>query len=586
MAPRPPHALLTRHFLRRFLENDLIAPDADRSLLLATVGAAFFSTSLFISVILSFNYAIVSLTPAQAALAATGDRYVYISLALVVVALLAVAQWDALTIDTRDAAILEPLPIRPHVVRRAKLTAVAVFGVAAAVAVNAIPSVIFPPLLVSKLEVGVPGVLTLLVTHATVTMLASLFGYAAVVALRELLTAMLGHRLFARVSPLVQGALILTLGSALLLTPAGAANVQRAIVSPTAHLSPTLWFLGVYETLAGHVVADSPAGRLTLRQERGEMRARATFDRSRPFQAPLAARVPLAFAIVTTLGALGYWRNTTRSPELAPPLVARRWRRSRAVRALVATTIARHPATRAGFFFTASTMWRSSTHRITLAAGAALGLALALVTLFGADLGAAAGGGRAMARLLSIQPLLIGPLLVAFRHIIRVPAELRANWGFELGWRGDERRFLAGARRAAIVCLVVPALLVVMPITAYALGLPLAVAHAGLGLIAAMAILEAMLVTYDKVPFTCSYVPSENMKALGPIYALSLLLGTLAFASLERAALTDLASAVNLLLFLGAVFIASRAMSAMRRRPPVVDFNEAPAGTQQLGLHT
>lgn len=34
---RTPYALLTRHFLRQFLENDLISPEADRSQLLAVV---------------------------------------------------------------------------------------------------------------------------------------------------------------------------------------------------------------------------------------------------------------------------------------------------------------------------------------------------------------------------------------------------------------------------------------------------------------------------------------------------------------------------------------------------------------------
>ena len=45
--------------------------------------------------------------------------------------------------------------------------------------------------------------------------------------------------------------------------------------------------------------------------------------------------------------------------------------------------------------------------------------------------------------LLSIQPLLYGSLLVAFRHLIRVPAELRANWGVQLAWRGQRRAFAA-----------------------------------------------------------------------------------------------------------------------------------------------
>ncbi len=46
---RTPYVLLTKHFLRQFLENDLISPDADRTQLLAVVGALVISMTLFIS---------------------------------------------------------------------------------------------------------------------------------------------------------------------------------------------------------------------------------------------------------------------------------------------------------------------------------------------------------------------------------------------------------------------------------------------------------------------------------------------------------------------------------------------------------
>jgi len=39
--------------------------------------------------------------------------------------------------------------------------------------------------------------------------------------------------------------------------------------------------------------------------------------------------------------------------------------------------------------------------------------------------------------------VVMGMLLVGFRHLIRVPAELRANWGFQLAWRGQEREFVS-----------------------------------------------------------------------------------------------------------------------------------------------
>ena len=67
---------------------------------------------------------------------------------MTVSALLAVAQWDSLVVDVRDASILEPLPVRPTTIRRAKLAAVAILGMAAALLVNVMPTLVFPWLLV------------------------------------------------------------------------------------------------------------------------------------------------------------------------------------------------------------------------------------------------------------------------------------------------------------------------------------------------------------------------------------------------------------------------------------------------------
>ena len=65
MPARSIHATLTRHFLRRFLENDLISPDADRAQLLAVVGAALFSVTLMTTLFMSFGYVSGGWTPSS-----------------------------------------------------------------------------------------------------------------------------------------------------------------------------------------------------------------------------------------------------------------------------------------------------------------------------------------------------------------------------------------------------------------------------------------------------------------------------------------------------------------------------------------
>jgi hypothetical protein len=579
-------AILTRHFLRRFLENDLISPDADRLQLLVVVGAGVFSTTLFITTFLSFNYVGVPHTPGQAAILALNDRFFYIALSMVVVALVAVAQWDSLVVDARDAAILEPLPVPVIAVRRAKLAAVALLGVAVALAVNLVPSFIFPWLLVFHQRVTVGAMLTLVVTHMTITVAAAGFAYFSIIAFRDTLATVLPGRLFGRISPWVQGTLIVLLGTALLLVPpASTETAQRGFEGARA-LAPPSWFLGVYETAVGTIIADGPRGRMTARQARADAITSALYDRHRPHFPMLARRAALASGVVLLLLALTYGVNARGFSVLTPPPAASHRRRWRLASRLVSLFVARESTVRAGFSFALAAMWRSSVHRLTLACAGAVGLAMCLIALSGIDLPEASRNGSASPRLLLVQPLFFGVLLVGFRHAIRVPVDLRAGWGFQLAWREHERQFLAGVRRAALIGLVLPALAATLPLFIFVLGAQTAFAHAALGLAGAIVLLEALLVGYTKVPFTCTYLPNENMKALGPLLLVAFLIGATIFSRWEGAALADAGAAVRLLVTLAVVFALLRTASIRTRRPQLVDFNEAPVTTQRLGLHT
>jgi hypothetical protein len=576
---RTPYVLLTAHFLREFLENDLISPEADRSQLLAVVGATIVSLTLFVSVVMSFGY-VTTLTPGQVAVMSLDDKFFYLALAMIVTALVATSQWDALVISPRDAAILEPLPVPAGTLRRAKMSAVAILGAAVAVAVNGFPSLVFPWLLVFNFrQISLVQLLGLIVTHATVTFIAAAFGYLAVIGLRETMTAVLGRRGFTRVSPWAQGALIVALGGALLLLPAAADRIAQRGFEGWRASSPPMWFLGAYELVVGGVVADLPRGAMTARRAEMDRLSTALYRERRGEFPGMARRAGMAVVGTFLLATAAYTWNARRLPSLAPtpPAFRRRWGLSaRLANALLLW----HAATRAGFCFTLAAMWRSNTHRLTLACAAAAGFAMAVVALSNANV---AEGGGASPRLLAMQPLLYGALLVGFRHVIRVPAELRANWGFQLAWRERDRAFLAGVKCAAVAGLVLPALLVLVPLFMFVLGPRLALIHAGLGLAGAIVLLEVLLVSYDKVPFTCSYLPSENMKALAPIYAIAFIVGASMFAQMQYEVLEG-AGRTRTLIALAVVFVMARVISAKRTRLPYVEFDEAPATFQRLGL--
>ena len=78
---------LTKLFLKQFLENDLVSPDSDRAQLLAIVGAGMVSLTLFLSMFLSATYAMSVLTPGEGAVRTLNDKFFYVSLAMLITAL-------------------------------------------------------------------------------------------------------------------------------------------------------------------------------------------------------------------------------------------------------------------------------------------------------------------------------------------------------------------------------------------------------------------------------------------------------------------------------------------------------------------
>jgi hypothetical protein len=582
-AQRPSdYVLLTKLFLRQFLENDLLSPDSDRSQLLAVVGASVVSLTLFISVFMSAPYAMSILGPGQAAILTLNDKFFYVALAMLVTALVAASQWDALSVDVRDAAILDPLPVRPGTVRRAKVTAVAILGACAAVAMNTFPTFVFPWMLSFSLrQLTVWQLWPLMATHFVVTVTAAVFGYLSVIAIREAISVVLGPALFARISPWFQMATIVLLGSGVLLLPTASTSVAQRGFSGWREHTPPMAFVGLYEVMARGIPADLPQRRMHPRFAARDRVNAAQYQTRRPLFPALSRRALTMLGAVALIAVVATAISSLRSHALSAAVVQRRGRRWPASARVVQALIARTPAARAGFYFTLAALWRNKAHRLTLAGAAAVGAAMVLVTLSRSDIEPGAGPTPG---LLAIQPLLYGALLVGFRHAIRVPAELRANWATQLAWGGQVRGFAAGVKWAAIVTLVVPVLLLVIPVVTVVAGWHVALLHALVGLIGSLILVDVLMLNYDKVPFLCSYVPGENAKATVPLLVIVFFIGASLFTRLELAIVGG-GNVVMSVAILAVCLVALRVMAATRHRSAEVDFNEPPPGIYRLSLY-
>ncbi len=594
-----PLRLLTGHFLRRLLDNDMISPHADRHQTLAIVGALLVSASFFVSFFINMgNLAAFIQLPGPTALAALSDRFLFIAASMGVSALATLLVWEALALEPRDTAILGPLPIAAHTMTAAKLGAVLIFGGGMAIAFNAASSVLYPSLSTFNVH-GLAGIglLRLMAAHTVTVIAAALCGFFGIVAVRGLLRIALGERRFQSVSSIAQSALVVGCVSGLLLAPTVRAVavynwVQRAEWRPWA-ARPVLWYVGLNETLAGNVIVDTPVvmpgGRrmrlqLAPRVKQEDEAARAAYRELRPHVIVLGETAGVVLAMVTVLAIASFLWNSRRLPYRAS--VGRAPSRARRLLSAMADSLTRRdPETQAGFFFTFQTLPRSAIHRMTVAVATATALIVPIITLAGSGPPHEMSIRSASVARIGIQIVVLSLLIAGFRYAVTVPAELRANWTFRMAWRGDERRYLVGVKRAGIVGFVIAPVLVLLPIHIALFGVWDALLHSLCGVLFGIAALDLLFLGYRSVPFACSYLPPDNLKLRVPLALATLLIVAFAFARIERFAWQSLASIGGLCAALAALVVIVKMVDRERRRDrrPIL-FDEAPLSTEVLGL--
>ncbi len=564
--------LLARHFLWRFLDNDLISPDSDvhdtGTLILAFLAVpSLLGTGLFL-----FIYANPFMAPYQRLLMLLPGKFMYVAWSMLVMSLLTLVDWDALSLDGRDYAILGSLPIASHTLLAGKVAALALFVSAVAVAVNLVPSFFFPLVYLSSGAVTLPLPLVgvLMAGHAAACVGAALFAFLAILVVRALLLLVLGANLFRRVSLPVQfaGGLALVIGFFSSLSMSSLTARSAAV-----YLSPPMWFLGLYEVITAPTLARA-SREPRLWTPADTPAARATYAAYEPIFRQLApiALVALA-AVALAAGALYLASFIVHASQLRQQATTQPARAGR-VRALVGHAIrrwvVRDPVQRAVFFFTLQTLGRSARHKLYLAGYVGAGVLLIYSSLAPLVMGREPWGGSTPSLpLLSVQFVLSFFLLVGVRVVFTIPAELRANWLFRLTTGSDVRRHVEGVRRAGQLAVVVPFFGCLFPLHLALWGWRIALTHTVFGILWAFVLLDVLLLSLEKLPFTCSHVAGKgNLRVLWPLYIAGYGVYAYWFAGRERDVLfspaASAALAAVLCLVLGGLAVYRRHL--LRRR--------------------
>jgi len=556
---------LYREFLFRLVDLELLSPDAqgDAGKLLARIASllGFFTLYLGLGGLMFDGR---NMTAAAFQIASWGIEHFLISTSMLIVGLFAVFSWDSTFPDLRDVLVLAPLPVRPRTFFLAKIAAVGT-GLGLAIGVfNAGPGLTFPMSLGSPN----PGILDMLLPFAHQTFFAywatmaaaGSFLFCCVLSIQGL-AALLPRRIFLRLSALLQLAAFCAFTTTYFLEPSLTTPAALAAQESQRFLNwlPDYWFLGLFQQLNG-----------TLTPETARLAHRAWMGLA---AAAVVTGAAYAMCYVHTL------RKMVEEPDIVPG--ARRFDWSPQFGTAMRTAIVQ---------FSIRALTRSRHHRIILAFYVGIGFAL---TILLSRWRPAGGHSQAPPAPANFLPIISDIMILLFwvvgtRILFTLPLDLRANWIFRIMPVRGGPASVSAARFSLYLLAWLP---VWTGSAAWFLSnwpWRMAVAHlAAFGLMGAL-LAELCLYKFQKIPFTCSWLPGKSniLFAFGG-FSLLLLLLLIKGAGFELSALHHPRQYLAMTGTLFAATVATRWHSARwdSGDEPVVQFEEeAPTVLQGLGL--
>ena len=397
---------------------------------------------------------------------------------------------------------------------------------------------------------GIGSTIRLFLTYWIVMLAAGVFAFCCVLGLQGIAAQVLPRRLFLRLSSLLQLASFGIVMSVFFLQPLIPAF--PALIAANGHgllaWSPSYWFLGLFQQLSG-----SPA------------------------LAPLAHRAWISLGVAIGGAALAYalcYSRTLRKIVEEPDIVsgARGGVWLPRFGGTVHTAIVQ---------FSVRTLLRSRLHRLILAFYIGMEFAY-LVFLFKK----AAGQNQALL-LLVASVVMMAFCAIGTRVVFSLPLDLRANWIFRVtGVRRVAECLIAG--RQALLLLAAAPVWAISAALCFRLS-PGRVAANQLAVLTlfALVLAELCLYRFDKIPFTCSYLPGKSQLHLA-VLSVAFLMYVINFnGDDELAVLREPAGLAGLLLALGLVWACVRWRNATHAGSAEAEVRfeevEAPA-VQGLGL--
>ncbi len=509
-----PRTILTRHFFRRFFDNDTVQTDGDTVTIVARAIAFTAVPGLMVAFFLQNHYG-----GRRAPWGAVEDQYLFLLFSFLTLGAIALFEWDMLFPDRLDFLVLSPLPLRPRALFLGKISALAAFLGIFLVSANVFGALLLPAITHGQF-------FRQLVAHVLSTAAAGIFAALFFLALGGILLCVLGGNLFRTISPIVQLLSVTALALVLVHYTKSGDNLHLILAGQCAHPAdatpgpvapdppdipganfvqhyklmqpapspcpapdlgylgwlPPVWFLGLYQHLLYGTQA--PA-----------------------FAAPMARRAMEALALASLITFATYPLAWARMRRLALEGASRPRRPAPAWRNKLIHALIKRPGERALFHFIGQTLARNNRYQVYFAVYSGTGLAMALACALYLQ----PGGSFALSSrgLHAVLPLLLFWIIAGLRTAFAFPLSLAAGWIFRI--TGVSKRDCAAAgRRWTFLSALALLLLVLALLAAAGFTLSQLLVQAVTGTALALLLSDAFFFFERAVPFNQVRLPGRT----------------------------------------------------------------------------
>jgi len=536
--------ILHRQFLLRVIDLEALSIEADIPRFLGQ----FAGILIFISLMRALGALFFPPDPSRAWQVQQGQ----ISNMLLVIGLCSVITWDATFPDRRDLAVLGPLPIRPRTIVLAKLSATSALLGVAILSLNFASSCSWA--LVFGGSGGYVGIARFFLAFWFTIVAASAFLYGTVLTIQGLTALVLPRKMFLRFSAMLQlCAFALFLGGYFLQPSLGPGEITNSTNRFLIESSPTFWFFALLNQLNGSLPTE-----LTWLAQR----------------AWIALSLAIAGALTSLLlSYLKTMKKTAEQPDLVPGAGGLHWtpRFGSALRTALVT-------------FCLRSLARSRQHRVVFAFYLSIVFAIALSWLHH-EITAPAHESISTGFLISTF-LMMTFAVFGLRGVFSLPISLQANWILRITQIQPTKHYFAATRLALLLFGVTPILLVTTLLSLNFRPWRHVSQHLVVLALLGCLLVEFGLYKFDKVPFTCSFLPGKtNIQVI--FWGFAFLAGIFGVtgAVYEQGALQDASKYATLLGVFLAGIVALGTVNRLRAKDAVLYFEELPAeAITRLGL--